>query len=145
MSLFSGFYDADISYQVSKNADNETLTGAGVDMKGKRSVLFIATALQGEALDFAIKAASAAASDYSDAADLAGTSVTFSTDTSVDAIGVLEIKDPPERYVRPVITVPDAAAATAVACIALVFGEKYPPVTAPTYGEHHVSPAEGTA
>jgi hypothetical protein len=139
------YYDGDVSYQVSKAADNEALTGAGVDMLAADRVTFLVTALQGEAADFSIKAQQAAESDYSDAADLAGTAVTFSTDTSADGLGVLEIVNPQERYVRPVITVPDLAAATPVACVAIVYGKQYRPVTAPTYGEIHIAPAEGTA
>lgn len=145
MGFRTFYHDTDISYQISKNADNESLTGAGVDMQGKEAVCFIATALQGETANFSIKAQQAAASDYSDAADLAGTALTFSTGASTDAIAVLEIVNPGERYVRPIITVPDLTAAKCVACIALVRGKQYRPVTAPTYGEIHLAPAEGTA
>lgn len=145
MTIKTGYHDLEISYQVSKNADNESLTGAGVDMLGREGVIFIATALQGEAADFAIKAQQDTDSAYGTAADLAGTSLTFSTDTTVDAVAVLEIRNPLERYVRPVITVPDLTSATPVACVALVYGKKERPVTAPTYGEIHIAPAEGTA
>ena len=139
------YHDVSVSFQCAKNADNEALTGAGVDMLGARAVAFVVLAIQGEAADFSIKAQQDSASDYSGAADLAGTALTFSTDTAVDAIGVLEIVNPGERYVRPVITVPDLTSATVTACIALVYGNQEKPVTAPTYGEIHVSPAEGTA
>lgn len=139
------YHDAVVSVQVMKNADNETLTGVGVDMLGYDGVCFIASALKGEALDFAIKAQQAAVSDYSDAADLAGTSVTFSTTVGADAVAVLEIHNPLERYVRPIVTVPNATAATATSCIAIKYRGKTRPESAPTYGELHVGPAEGTA
>lgn len=139
------FHDTVVSYQIAKNADNESLTGAGVDMKGKKGVCFIACAIKGEILDFSIKAQQDTDSAYGTAADLLGTSVTFSTEVAVDAVVVLEIIDPLERYIRPVITVPDAAAPTATACIAIAYGGQYKPESAPTFGELHLAPAEGTA
>lgn len=139
------YHDTVVSFQCAKNADNESLTGAGVDMQGKKGVVFIVAALQGEAADFTIKAQQDSDSAYGTAADLEGTSVAFSTGSSADAVAVLEIVDPLERYVRPVIAVPDLSAAKAVACIAIAYGGQYKPETAPTYGEHHVAPAEGTA
>lgn len=139
------YHDTVVSVQVMKAADNEALNGVGVDMQGYDGVAFIASALKGEALDFSIKAQQAAESDYSDAADLAGTATTFSTTVGADAVAVLEIRSPGERYVRPVVTVPNATAATPTSVIAIKYRGQYLPETAPTAGEYHVAPAEGTA
>lgn len=141
--MLSILKNAKISIQALKSADNETLNGSGVDMQGYDSVAFIVGALKGEALSFAIKGQQAQQSDYSDAADLLGTSVAFSTTTTVDGLTTLEVVQPRERYVRPVITVPNALAATPTFCVALQFNAKDLPVS--NDGEIHVSPAEGTA
>lgn len=141
--MYSILKNCKISIQSLKSADNETLTGAGVDMLGFDSVIFIPFALKGEALSFTIKAQQAQISDYSDAADLAGTSVTFATTVGADALSGLEIHKPSERYVRPVTAVPNAAAATPTAVLAIQFNAKDLPQT--NSGELHVSPAEGTA
>lgn len=132
-----------VTIEALKSADNETLTGTGVDMQGYNSVLFIVGALKGEALTFSIKAQQDSASDFSTAADLAGTSVSFTTAVGTDGLATLEIVQPLERYVRPIVTVPNAAAATPTFCIAIRFNADVLPVS--NDGETHVSPAEGTA
>lgn len=142
--MFSLIKDTKISIQALKSADNESLTGATLDMLGYDSVAFIAGALAGEALDFTIKAAQGAASDLSDAADLEGTSITFATTTTVNGLTTLEVHQPRERYVRAVVAVPNAAAATPTFCIAIQFNMGIKPY-ATNAGELHVSPAEGTA
>jgi hypothetical protein len=101
-------------------------------------------ALKGEALNFTIKAQQGAAANMSDAADLAGTSVAFTTAVGADGQASLEIINPQERYVRAVVAVPDAAAATPVACIAVLHGSDVLPESN-TNSEIHVAPAEGTA
>lgn len=63
---------------------------------------------------------------------------------STDGVAVLEIVDPRERYVRPVITVPNVSAAKITFCVAVRFGAKNLPVST-NVGELHVGPAEGTA
>ncbi len=141
--MFSIFRDSKVSVQALKSADNESLTGTGVDMKGFDSVTFVVCALEGEALDFSIKAQQAAVSDFTGAADLAGTAKAFSTTISAKGLAVLEIVQPLERYVRPVITVPNANTATPTCCLAFQFNAKELPQT--NVGELHVSPAEGTA
>lgn len=141
--MYSILKNCKISIQSLKAADNETLTGAGVDMLGFDSVIFIPMALKGEALNFTIKAQQAALSDYSDAADLEGTSVAFSTAVGTDGLSALEIHQPNERYVRPLTAVPNAAAATPTAVLAIQFNAKEVPQS--NAGELHVSPAEGTA
>jgi hypothetical protein len=141
--MYSILKNTKISIQSLKAADNETLTGAGVDMLGFDSVCFIPVALKGEALSFSIKAQQAAVSDYSDAADLLGTSVAFTTAIGTDGLSGLEIHTPNERYVRPLVVVPNATAATPTAVLAIQFNAKEIPQT--NAGEVHISPAEGTA
>ena len=141
--MFSILQKCKLSIQSLKVADNETLTGAGVDMLGFDSVCFVPIALKGEVMNFTIKAQQAAVSDYSDAADLLGSSVAFATTASADGLSGLEIHQPRERYVRPLTAVPDLTAAKPVAVLAIQFNAKDIPQT--NAGELHVSPAEGTA
>lgn len=126
-----------------KVADNESLTGATLDMQGYEGVAFVAVALKGEALAFSVKAQQGQAADMSDAADLAGTATAFPTTVGADGLAVLEIYRPQERYVRPVVTVPNAAAATPTAVIAIRYAARVEPQS--NAGELHVSPAEGNA
>ena len=141
--MFSVLKDCKVSIQSLKSADNESLTGDTLDMLGFDSVAFIAAALAGEDLTFSIKAQQGAASDLSDAADLAGTALSFVTATGDNGLTTLEIVQPQERYVRAVTTVPNAAAATPTVVIALQFNAKQLPLSQD--GEIHVSPSEGTA
>lgn len=145
--MFNVLYDTVVSIQTYKSADNEALTGAGVDMKGFRGVAFIVGAAGGEDFStWAIKAQQDTDSAFGTAADLLGTSKTFSTvaSPSTDGIAVLEIVEPTERYVRPVITVPNVSTAKIAFCIAIKYGAEELPVSG-NVGELHVSPAEGTA
>lgn len=143
MLFNNAFEDLKHVPQVIKDADNETLNGAGVDMSGYEGVAFFVQALKGEALDFSIKAQQAAVSDYSDAADLAGSAVAFSTTVGADGSTMLVVHRPTERYVRPVVTVPNATAATPVSVIAVQYGGRYRPDS--NSGELLSSPDEGTA
>lgn len=145
--MFSILHDTAVSIQVYKSADNESLTGAGVDMKGYRAVAFIVGAAGGEDFStWAIKAQQDSASGFGTAADLAGSSKTFSTvaSPSTDGLAILEIVEPTERYVRPIITVPNASSAKITFCVAIRYGAEELPVSG-NVGELHVSPAEGTA
>lgn len=136
-------FDTAISIGALKSADNETLTGATLDMKGFDGVTFVALALKGEALDFLLKAQQGAASNMSDAADLELSGVPFSTTIAADGLATLEIINPQERYVRPIVTVPNAAAATPTAVISIRFRAKNLPQS--NAGKALVSPVEGTA
>ncbi len=142
MDLKSIFHDAKVSVQVMKSADNETLTGVGVDMAGYEGVAFIVSALKGEVAAFSIKAQQDTDSAYGTAADLLGTATAFSDAVGTDAVCVLDIYQPRERYVRPVVTVPDWTAKP-VSVIAIQYGAREVPVS--NAGEFHQSPAEGTA
>ena len=129
--------------QVLKAADNETLVGQGVDMTGYEGVAFFAVALKGEALNFAMKAQQDSDSAWGTVADLKDTSVAFSTAVGTDGYTMLDIYRPTEQYVRPSVAVPNAAAATPVAVIAILYGARFQPVS--NTGELHTSPDEGTA
>ena len=136
--------DIKVSVQALKAADNETLTGSGVDMQGYEHVDFYVVALEGEALDFSIKAQQDSASNFGTAQDLAGTATAFSTTAGAKGQAQLSIRQPQKRYVRPIITVPNAASATPTCCVAVQYRARTLPISA-TNGEVHVSPAEGTA
>lgn len=145
--MFSILKDSVVSVQTYKAADNEALTGSGVDMKGFRAVAFIVGAAGGEDFStWSIKAQQDTDSAYGTAADLVGTATAFSTvaSPSTDGVAILEIVEPKERYVRPVITVPNVSTAKITFCIAVRYGAEDLPTTNAT-GELHVSPAEGTA
>lgn len=128
-----------------KAADNETLTGSTLDMANWEGVAFYAVALEGEALAFSIKAQQDSASNMATAADLEGTALAFSTTIPAKGQALLDIFRPQERYVRALVTVPDAIAATPTALIAIQYGPRQFPVTQPGSAEAHVSPDEGTA
>lgn len=142
--MFSVLKDTKVTICALKSADNETLTGSTLDMTGFDSVAFLAGALEGEALTFSVKAQQGAASNLSDAADLEGTATAFATTSGAKGLAVLEVVQPREQYVRAVVTVPNAAAATPTFCLALQFNAKDLPVSGNS-GEIHISPAEGTA
>jgi hypothetical protein len=126
-----------------KAADNETLTGSTLDMQGYEGVGFLAGALKGEILAVTVKAQQGAASDMSDAADLLGTSTAIATTVAADGFGVLEVYKPQERYVRPLLIMPNATAATPAFVVAIRYGKSKLPIT--NSGELHIAPAEGTA
>lgn len=139
--------DTVVSVQVYKAADNEALTGAGVDMQNFRRVAFIVGAAGGEDFStWSIKAQHDDASNFGSAADILGTAVAFSTvaSPSTDGVAILEIVEPTKRYVRPVITVPNVNTAKVTFCIAVKWGPNNKP-TSNAAGELHVSPASGTA
>jgi hypothetical protein len=69
--------------------------------------------------------------------------VAFTTAIGTDGLSGLEIHTPNERYVRPLVVVPNATAATPTAVLAIQFNAKEIPQT--NAGEVHISPAEGTA
>lgn len=145
--MFNILKDTVVSIQTYKAADNETLTGSGVDMKGYRGVAFIVGAGGGEDFStWSVKAQQDTDSAYGTAADLLGTATAFATvaSPSTDGVAILEIVEPKERYVRPVITVPNVSTAKVTFCIAIRYGGSALPTSNAT-GELHVSPAEGTA
>lgn len=122
--------------------------GATLDMQGFDGVLFVAsfgtlTATQVTA----IKAQQGAASDLSDAADLAGTLTGPMADGDSNKLLCLDVYRPQERYVRCVV---DRGTANAVidGVIAIQYKGSKLPITQGTTvsaAEAHTSPAEGTA
>lgn len=94
-----------------------------------------------------IKAQQGAASNLSDAADLAGTAQTIADDDD-NQIFVIDLVKPQKRYVRVVVD-KDTTNACAESAIYIGYGPRVMPVTQTladevTY-EKHISPAEGTA
>lgn len=125
-------------------ADNATYGGTGVDMTGYQGVVFVAQFAQGTSATLSIKAQQDSASTYASAADLLSTSVSFVVGTETDAFAFVEVLNPSERYVRPVVTVPDIATAAGLAIFSIRYGKDRRPETQ-TDGEFHYAPAEGTA
>lgn len=141
------YHDTKISVIDIRDADDETITpSTGVDMQGYEGVAFAVVVDGGEEVaGFSIKAQQDTASDFSaDAADLEGTSISFSSHATNEIVRVLDIGQPQERYVRPVVVVPDMTTATPVAIIAIQYGAREMPTDENT-GEFHQSPDEGTA
>lgn len=122
--------------------------GVTLDMQGYEGVLIIvkfATIATGAVTH--IKAQQGAASNLSDAADLAGTRQDVADDDD-NQIFQIDIFRPAERYVRLVID-KDASNTTAESAIYIQYGAHKAPVsnnvTDAVTTELHVSPAEGTA
>ena len=126
-------------------ADRE---GAVLDMMNFRGVLVVVKfgAIAADAVT-SIKLQQGAASNLSDAADLAGTKIDVAADDD-DQIFLLDLYEPVERYVRVVVD-KDATHTTQEMAVYLQYGARVRPTT-PTVAdevtyERHVSPAEGTA
>ena len=145
--LKSIYHDTAITAIDVRDADSEIVTpSAGVDMLGYEGVAFVAAVDAGQTLSgFSMKAQQDTASDFSvDPQDLIGTAVAFSSNVSAEVLRVLDIYQPQERYVRPVLTVPNLDAATPIAIIAIRYGARTMPTDVHT-GEFHQSPDEGIA
>lgn len=137
--------DTQLDIQVVKvDADNESINGAGVDMLGYQGVVFLATCGKGEVATINMKAQQDTASNFATAADLEGTGVDFATAVATDGFGFLEIVRPAERYVRPVLVVPNLGTARPISIVSIRYGKNWLPETN-SDGEIHVSPAEGVA
>ena len=122
------------------------LNGATLDMSGFEGVLCIVTfGVITAAAVTGIRAQQGAASDLSDAADLAGTAQVVA-DSDDDKVFYIDLFRPRERYVRLVV---DRATQNAVVASAeyIQYGPRKAETTHATgvAGETHVSPAEGTA
>ena len=126
------------------DADNETLTGAGLDMLGYQGVVFFAAAQKGEIASYDLKAQQDAAVGFGGAPDLKDTKVTFATAVLTDGFAFVEIHNPTDRYVRPILVVPNVTTPNAVCVMALRYGKNWRPETNAD-GEFHEAPAEGTA
>ncbi len=122
--------------------------GAILDMQGYEGVAIVvkfATIATGAVTS--IKAQQGAASNLSDAADLAGTAQTVADDDD-NQIFMIDIFRPAERYIRLVVD-KDASNATGESAIYIQYGPRKQPVVNAVADavsvELHVSPAEGTA
>ena len=127
-------------------AGTTDINGATLDMKGFEGVLIeVVFGVITAAAVTSIKAQQGAASDLSDAADLAGTGQTIA-DTDDNKTFYIDINRPEERYVRLVV---DRGTQNAVVASATYFqyGARKEPVThaSGVSGEVFASPAEGTA
>lgn len=84
-------------------AGQTAVNGTAVDMRGFETVVFLVALgaiVSGAATS--VKAQQGAASNGSDAADLAGTGITVA-DTDDNLVVALEVHRPTDRYVRPVV------------------------------------------
>ncbi len=128
----------------SGNADRN---GATLDMQGWDGVLMIAqfgTIAAGAVTT--IKAQQGAASNLSDAADLAGSAQSVA-DNDDSEVKYIDLYQPRERYVRVVVD-KDGTNACAETVTYVQYRGKQLPVSAHgsgVEGEGHLSPAEGTA
>jgi len=144
MSGFNGiFYDTKVDVLALQVADDVVVTGGGVDMQGYEGVAFVAGVVEGAVYTgYKLKAQQATSSTFSDAADLADTEISFASITGI-VKQVLDINKPTDRYVRPILTVPNVSAT----CVVTLTAIRYNPRSVPqsNSGEYHVSPSEGTA
>lgn len=127
-------------------AAQTAIEGATLDMAGYDGVVMVCRmgAITAGAAT-SVKAQSGAASDMSDAADLAGTSQTVADDDD-GQIFIIDIVRPKERYVRLYVARATQDAAVAEAHYIQYRGSG--PVAAQGTGvniERHVDPVEGTA
>lgn len=123
------------------------INGATLDMAGYDGVLMVVTfgAITTNAVT-SIKAQQGAASNLSDAADLAGTAQTVA-DSADEQTFYIDVFRPAERYVRLVVSRATQNAVVASAEYIQYGGHKGPVAShgSAVSGETHVSPAEGTA
>lgn len=121
-------------------------SGATLDMKGYDGVLMVVklAAVAAGAVT-SIKAQQGAASNLSDAADLAGSAQTIADDDD-NEVYYIDLYQPRERYVRLVVD-KDGTNACAESAVYIQYNGRTAPTThaAGVTGEGHVAPAEGTA
>lgn len=127
----------------SADRNGETFDTQGFD--GVMAVVKFATIAAGATTS--IKMQQGAASDMSDAADLAGTGISVADDDD-NQIFIIDLYRPQERYVRVVVD-KDATNATAESAIYIGYSARSLPtdmaLTDEVTYELHVSPSEGTA
>lgn len=138
--------NAKISIALAYASGTADRNGAILDMKGWDGVLVVAQfgTIAASAVT-SLKMQQGAASDLSDAADLAGTAVAVADDDD-GKIKYIDLWQPRERYVRVVVD-KDATNACAETVTYIQYRGKLLPSTHGTgvAGEAHVAPAEGTA
>lgn len=139
-------------FRVSVNATaagtGDTINGTAIDMAGWEGILLIYSfgAITTSAVT-TIKAQGGAASDGSDGADLLGTAQSIA-DTDDNKIAMVDIFNPKQRYIRPVITRATANAVINNVIAILYRGDITPAAahsTAVRVAERFNSPPTGTA
>ena len=145
MEFKSVYHDLKITVEEIAVGANEIFTGVGVDTAGYEGVAFVLAVGDYEAGEYVMKAQQDTVSTYATVADLAGTAQTFTSVTATNTnVRVLDISHPTERFVRPIVTIPNLTATTQPASIISIrYGGRIRPES--NDGEYHVSPAEGTA
>lgn len=140
--------DTKVTTALDYASGNSDRNGATLDMQGFEGVLMIVkfATIAADAVT-SIKAQQGAASNLSDAADLAGTAQAVAADDD-NQVFVIDLYKPQERYVRLVVD-KDGTNAAAESAVYVQYGPRVKPVAnnvadAVTH-ELHVSPAEGTA
>ncbi len=150
----SVFHDCKVTVLGAVVADDASVTFRGVDMAsddGYEGVAFAFGVADGsEVATFVARVQQDTAAGFGTAADLAGSALTFGSITGFKTV-LTDIFRPAERYVRPVLLVPNTAATCIVCCTAIQYGGRSAPATQDATttdswtGEFHSGPAEGTA
>lgn len=127
-------------------AGQATTNCSSVDMKGYDSVTFILS-VGAIVATGTVTLKAQQSSDDSSFADLEGTAVAYTSDDD-NKLAILEVHNPTDRYVRPVV-VTATANGTIDSVVAIQTRPHTEPVThdATTVvaSEYHLAPAEGTA
>jgi hypothetical protein len=148
------FNDCKVTVLQSVVADDTLVTFRGVDMAadgGYDGVAFAFGVQDGSVVDtYVAHVQQDGDSAYGSASNLLGSALTFSSITGAKTV-VLDIGKPGERYVRPILLVPNGAATTVVSCTAIQYNARSAPATQDSTtsgswtGEYHAAPAAGTA
>ncbi len=149
----SVYHECKVTVLSAEVADTAIVTFRPVDMQangGYERVAFAYGVVDGSVVaDFIAKVQQDTTNAFSAAADLEGTAITFSSLTGV-VTAELDVK-PTERWVRPILTVPNTAATCVVCCTAIQYNGRLSPATQDATtsgswtGEYHGTGAEGTA
>ncbi len=137
------YHDCQVTVLGAQVLDANYFTGAGVDMSGYEGVAFVVGNADGSVVTgYHVKAQQDTTSGFGTAADLEGSDISFASITGIYT-NVLDINKPTERWVRPIVTVPNTAATAVTVVTAIRYGGKILPES--NTGEYHTGSAEGTA
>jgi len=147
------FHDCKVTVLSQEVADDTLVTFRPVDMAadgGYEGVAFAIGVQEGSIVTtYVAHAQQDTTSGFGTAADLEGTALTFSSITGAKTV-LLDIYKPAERWVRPILLVPNTAATVIVSCTAIQYNARQAPATQDATtsgswtGEFHAQPAEGT-
>lgn len=150
----SVYHDCRVTVLSASVEDTSIATFRGVDMAadgGYEGVAFAFGVVEGaEVSDFVAKVQTDSVSNFATPSDIAGSAITFDSITGV-VTAVQDIKKPAERYVRPILTVPNGSATCVVCCTAIQYNGREAPATQDSTttgswtGEFHAEPIAGTA